>query len=103
MLPSFVFFVLTPLFITCMTNLIATRYERIRAMVFNADKRKKLLDAHNKLRNMLQYADDCRTLEMRHLDDMENIIFMLSHEFQFEPQRDDEGNVKYYSDYVMGK
>jgi len=38
-------------------------------MVFNADKRKKLLDAHNKLRNMLQYADDCRTLEMRHLDD----------------------------------
>ena len=26
------FFVLTPLFITCMTNLIATSYERIRAM-----------------------------------------------------------------------
>jgi len=72
-------------------------------MVFNADKRKKLLDAHNKLRNMLQYADDCRTLEMRHLDDMENIIFMLASEFDFEPQRDDEGNPRYYSDWVMGK
>lgn len=72
-------------------------------MVFKADKRKKLLDAHNKLRNILQYADDFRTLEMRHLGDMENIIFMLSHEFQFKPQRDDEGNVKYYSDWVMGK
>jgi len=72
-------------------------------MVFNADKRKKLLDAHNKLRNMLQYADDCRTLEMRHLDNMENIIFMLSKEFDFEPQRDAEGNVQYYSDWTMGK
>ena len=72
-------------------------------MVFNVDKRKKLLDAHSKLRNMLQYADDCRTLEMRHLDDMENTIFMLASEFDFEPQRDDEGNPRYYSDWVMGK
>jgi len=72
-------------------------------MVFNADKRNKLLDAHNKLRNMLQYADDCRTLEMRHLEQLDFIIYMLANEFEFKPQRDEEGNVQYYSDWVMGK
>ena len=62
--------------------------------------RDKLLDAHNKLRNILVYAGECYTIELKHLGEMAQIVEMLGHEFDFEPPVGEDGNRQYWADWV---
>jgi len=64
------------------------------------NKRDKLLDAHNKLRNILVYAGECYTIDLKHLGQIDEIVHMLHDEFDFEPPIGEDGNRQYWADWV---
>jgi len=66
-----------------------------------AGQRKKLLNAHNKLKNMLNTIHDISDLYLSDIRELESIIHMLHTEFKFDIQRDEDGNRMYYADWVF--
>lgn len=61
------------------------------------DQREALLDAHNKLKDILNYATDTYTLDLKHLGEIDEIVCMLHTQFNFRPVRDVEGHSMYWS------
>jgi len=70
-------------------------------MELTHDQRLMLLKQHNRLRDILQYASECYTLDLLHLRDIEDMIHVLHTEFKFVPSVDEEGRKQYWANYVL--
>tara|TARA_R110000803_G_scaffold78851_1_gene144163 strand:- start:8676 stop:8978 length:303 start_codon:yes stop_codon:yes gene_type:complete len=73
----------------------------IKQTTITLEQRRELLSVYNNLKDALQYADDCRTLELRHLDNMEKAMMSLREIVKLEPQKDSDGHSMCYADYVL--
>jgi len=72
-------------------------------MRIKTEDRKKLLKITNQLRDIVQYVDDCRDIEVSQLKQMDDMIYTLFTTFDFKPQKDDEGNPKPWADWVFAE
>ena len=63
-------------------------------------QRADLLRAHNKLRDIVNYIDDCRDISVSHLRDIEESICVLHQVGNFSPKRDAEGHSKWWANWV---
>ena len=73
-------------------------------MELTHDQRLMLLKQHNRLRDILQYASECYTLDLLHLRDIEDMIHVLHTEFKFVAPTDDEGRKQYWNNnYVLAE
>ena len=67
-----------------------------------SNTREKILKIHNELKGILTTIQECNDLWMSDIKKLEDILYTMRDEFNIEPQRDDEGNIRYYGDYVLG-
>jgi len=65
------------------------------------EQRKKLLDAHNKLKRIVSMIQETSDLYLSDVRELENIQHMLCTEFKFTVPQDEEGNRMYYADWVF--
>lgn len=72
-----------------------------KQITITLEQRRELLSVYNNIKDALQYADDCRTLELRHLDKMEKAMSSLREIVNLEPQKDSDGHSMWYADYVL--
>jgi len=73
----------------------------IKQTTITLEQRRELLSVYNNIKDALQYADDCRTLELRHLDNMEKAMILLKDIVNLSPQKDSDGHSMWYADYVL--
>ncbi len=66
-------------------------------MKISFEERMKLLKAHNELCAMLVMIGECHDIYMSDIGKLENAVHNLEKIFKFEPPKDKEGNVQYYS------
>lgn len=64
--------------------------------------REKMLKVYNELKDILDTIEQCHDLWISDIGKLENIMYTLRDEFNFEPQYDSEGNAKYYDNFVLG-
>lgn len=63
-------------------------------------QRGDMLRAHNKLRDVINYVDDCRDISLSHLRDIEEAICILHQVGKFQPKRNEEGHSVWWGDWV---
>jgi len=66
-----------------------------------SNTREKMLKVHNDAKDILTTIQECNDLWMSDIRKLEDIIGTLRDEFNFVPQLDDEGRLRYYADYVL--
>ena len=72
-------------------------------MRIKTEDRKKLLKITNQLRDIVQYVDDCRDIEVSQLKQMDDMIYTLWSTFDFKPPKDEDGNPKPWADWVFAE
>lgn len=73
-----------------------------KIMELTMDKKEKLLKVHNDLKEALQSIDEMRTLTLKDINGIEDAIYTLRREFEFQPPIDSDGDKAYWSnDWVM--
>ena len=56
-------------------------------MKISNNQRSDLLRVHGKLRNVINYVDDCRDINVSHLRDIEEAICVLQQVGSFKPKK----------------
>ena len=72
-------------------------------MKITKKQRGDMLRAHNKLRNVLSYVDDCRDINVSHLRDIEEVVCVLHQVCEFRPKRDENGHSVWWGDWVFSE
>ena len=72
-------------------------------MKITKKQRGDMLRAHNKLRNVISYVDDCRDINVSHLRDIEEVICVLHQVGQFQPKKNAEGHSMWWGDWVYAE
>ena len=75
--------------------------EGLHTMEITDEQREDLLRIHNKLRQAVNYIDDCRDISVSHLRDLDEAICVLHRVGKFCPKVDDEGNSRWFTDWVF--
>ena len=70
-------------------------------MEITKKQRGDMLRAHNKLRNVLSYIDDCRDINVSHLRDIEEAICVFHQVGEFQPKKNAEGHSMWWGDWVF--
>ena len=72
-------------------------------MEVSNDQRSELLRIHNKLRDVINYIDDCRDLSLSHIRDIEEAICVLHRVGNFKPRKRHDGSSVWWTDWVFGE
>jgi hypothetical protein len=72
-------------------------------MEITVKQRRELLTAHNHLKTMLSFAEECHDLHLSDLEKMSHIVHILHKTFNFSPDLDESGNRQYWSDWVFSE
>jgi hypothetical protein len=72
-------------------------------MHIKQEDRRRVLKITNQLRNIVNYIDDCRDIEVSQLKQMDEMVYTLYSIFNFKPQKDKDGNTKPWADWVFGE
>jgi len=72
-------------------------------MEITIEQRRELLTAHNQLKTMLSFAEECHDLHLSDLEKMERIVHLLHKTFDFSPDLDYNGHRQYYCDWVFSE
>ena len=72
-------------------------------MHIKQEDRRRVLKITNQLRNIVNYIDDCRDVEVSQLKRMDEMVFALYSIFNFKPPKDKDGNTKPWADWVFGE
>jgi len=71
-------------------------------ILVTGEQRLEFLRLHNKLRDMVQYIDECRDITVNHLTILDELSHLLHSSLRFVPQKDEEGdNAAYWKDFVL--
>ena len=72
-------------------------------MHIKQEDRRRVLKITNQLRNIVNYIDDCRDVEVSQLKQMDEMVYALYSIFNFKPPKDKAGNTKPWADWVFGE
>ena len=72
-------------------------------MKITKKQRSDMLDAHNKLRNVINYLDDCRDITMSHVRDIEEVICVLHQVGNFQPKKNSDGLSMWWGEWVFAE
>ena len=72
-------------------------------MHIKQEDRRRVLKITNQLRNIVNYIDDCRDVEVSQLKQMDDMIYALYTIFDFKSPKDAEGNTKPWADWVFAE
>jgi len=72
-------------------------------MEISNDQRSDLLRIHNKLRDVINYVDDCRDLSLCHLRDIEEAICVLHQVGDFKPKKRYDGSSVWWTEWVFSE
>ena len=72
-------------------------------MHIKQEDRRRVLKITNQLRNIVNYIDDCRDVEVSQLKQMDEMVYVLYSIFNFKPPKDKDGNTKPWADWVFGE
>ena len=72
-------------------------------MHIKQEDRRRVLKITNQLRNIVNYIDDGRDVEVSQLKQMDEMVFALYSIFNFKPPKDKDGNTKPWADWVFGE
>ena len=72
-------------------------------MHIKQEDRRRVLKITNQLRNIVNYIDDCRDVEVSQLKQRDELVFALYSIFNFKPPKDKDGNTKPWADWVFGE
>ena len=72
-------------------------------MHIKQEDRRRMLKITNQLRNIVNYIDDCRDVEVSQLKQMDEMVYALYTIFYFKPPKDKDGNTKPWADWVFGE
>ena len=72
-------------------------------MHIKQEDRRRVLKITNQLRNIVNYIDDCRDVEVSQLKQMDEMVFALYSIFNFKPPKAKDGNTKPWADWVFGE
>jgi bisphosphoglycerate-dependent phosphoglycerate mutase len=61
------------------------------------DLRQKMLTHHNNLRAIVQTLEECQDLWMSDVKTLNEMVYEISRDFEFQPPLDDEGNRMFYA------
>ncbi len=61
------------------------------------DLRQKMLTHHNNLRAIVQTIEECQDLWMSDVKTLNEMVYEISRDFEFQPPLDDEGNRMFYA------
>ena len=71
-------------------------------ILVTGEQRLEFLKLHNKLRDMVQYIDECRDIRVNHLTVLDELTHLLHSSLHFVPQKDKEGDKPaFWQDYVL--
>ena len=71
-------------------------------ILVTGELRLAFLKLHNKLRDMVQYIDECRDITVNHLTVLDELTHLLHSSLHFVPQKDKEGDKPaFWQDYVL--
>tara|TARA_R110000824_G_scaffold316313_1_gene503517 strand:+ start:234 stop:530 length:297 start_codon:yes stop_codon:yes gene_type:complete len=71
-------------------------------ILVTGEQRLEFLKLHNKLRDMVQYIDECRDITVNHLTVLDELTHLLHSSLHFVPQKDKEGDKPaFWQDYVL--
>ena len=65
------------------------------------EDRVKFLKAYNDLRITLQTIHECQDIWMSDVGKLEHLEYLLRNAMKFMPPKDDDGNAKWYADWVL--
>ena len=69
-------------------------------MEISNNQRSDLLRIHGKLRNVINYIDDCRDITVSHVRDIEEAIAVLHQVGKFKPKKRHDGTSLWWTDWV---
>ena len=72
-------------------------------MHIKQEDRRRVLKITNQLRNIVNYIDDCRDVEVSQLKQMDEMVYALYSIFNFKPPKDKDGNTKPWADGYLGR
>ena len=75
--------------------------EGLHTMKITKEQRNDLLRIHNKLREAVNYIDDCRDISVSHLRDLDEAICVLHTVGDFRPKQQEDGGSMWYTDWVF--
>ena len=75
--------------------------EGLHTMKITKEQRNNLLRIHNKLREAVNYIDDCRDISVSHLRDLDEAICVLHTVGDFRPKKEEAGGSRWYADWVF--
>ena len=75
----------------------------LHTMEISNNQRSDLLRAHNNLKKVISYVDDCRDINVSHLRDIEEAICVLHEVGEFRPKRDNNNHSMFWSDWVYAE
>ena len=71
-------------------------------MLITGEQRIKFLTLHNKLKETIQYIEECKDLRLSDVAMLEELIHTLHSSLKFVPQKNKEGDgAMWYADYVL--
>ena len=70
-------------------------------MKITHEQRLKFLNAHNDLRDILMTLHECHDIWMSDVGKLERLQNLMHSVLNFVPQRDDEGHIQHYADWVL--
>jgi len=72
-------------------------------MKITKKQRSDMLNAHNKLRNVINYIDDCRDITVSHVGDIEEVICVLHQVGNFQPKKNADGLNMWWGEWVFAE
>jgi hypothetical protein len=72
-------------------------------MEISNNQRSDMLRVHGKLRNVINYVDDCRDINVSHLRDIEEAICVLQQVGSFKPKKKHDGSSLWWTDWVYAE
>ena len=71
-------------------------------ILVTGEQRLEFLRLHNKLRDMVQYIDECRDITVNHLTTLDELTHLLHSSLHFAPQKDERNDSPaHWKDYVF--
>jgi hypothetical protein len=70
-------------------------------MNISHEQRLKFLNAHNDLRDILMTLNECHDIWVSDIGKLERLQNLMHSVLNFVPQRDDEGHIQHYADWVL--
>ena len=65
------------------------------------EDRVQFLKAYNDLRSTLQNIHECQDIWLSDVGKLEHLEYLIRRTMEFVPQRDDEGNTKWWDNYIL--